>query len=105
MIKNQLLTPKLKRTTTKTPSQKKPLTLDPSYSADAEVKVAENVGSEIVHKNVRLVKELRKMGCKKCDNTELIDNGEGDLVCPVCGIVAEERTICEDAEWPKCQKL
>lgn len=100
MIKNQLSTPKkVKSTTKRAPSKKKALILDPSCSADAEVKTAENADSEIVHKNLKLVKELRKMGCKEHGDTNLIDNGEGDLVCTECGVVVEDRMICEDAEW------
>lgn len=56
--------------------------------------------TEIVHKNVKLLNELRKVGCKVHGDAHLInDVASGDLVCERCGVVVDERMVCEEAEW------
>lgn len=56
--------------------------------------------TEIVHKNVKSLIELRKVGCKVHGNVHLInDVTNGDMVCGQCGIVVEERMVCDEAEW------
>lgn len=56
--------------------------------------------TEIVHKNVKLMRELRKVGCKVHGDADLInDVASGDLVCVQCGVVVDERMVCEEAEW------
>lgn len=66
----------------KPPPQKKPFTLDPSHSIDAELRCDENVKTGTVHKNVKLAEELRKMGCKKHGYSHLIEViSDGSLVC------------------------
>lgn len=56
--------------------------------------------SKIVHKNVKLLKELRQVGCKVHGDVYLIDDKQsGDWICGECGIVVEERMVSEEAEW------
>lgn len=53
-----------------------------------------------VHKNVKLAKELNRIGCRKHSDAYLInDVSSGDVICEKCGIVVEERMVCDDAEW------
>lgn len=64
------------------------------------VKLSVKSSEKHVHKNVRLAKELRKTGCSVHGNVHLIDDiASGDLICEQCGVVVQERIICEDAEW------
>lgn len=52
------------------------------------------------HKNVKIVKELNRVGCRKHGEKYLVtDVSQGDLVCEKCGIVVEDRIICDEAEW------
>lgn len=58
------------------------------------------VKTEVVHKNVKFLQELNKVGCKVHGDAHLInDMKDGNMVCEECGVVVEERMICEDAEW------
>lgn len=55
-----------------------------------------------VHKNVKWLEELkRRESCRNgCGDEYLIkDMANGALVCEQCGIVVEERMICDEAEW------
>lgn len=59
-----------------------------------------NVNPEIVHKNVKLVKEMQYEGCKAHGLEHLInDTQNGTVVCCVCGVVVEDRIILEESEW------
>lgn len=55
---------------------------------------------EKVHKNVRIVKEQQKFGCKKHGTEHLMDDlTTGDRICTRCALVVEERMVCDEAEW------
>lgn len=70
-----------------------------STANDKTVKLSAK-STEVVHKNVRSSKELRKVGCKEHGDAHLInDIANGDLVCEQCGVVVEERMVCDEAEW------
>lgn len=54
----------------------------------------------IEHKNVKLLREMREVGCKEHGDAHLInDEQSGDLVCVQCGVVVDERMMSEEAEW------
>lgn len=59
------------------------------------------VKTEIVHKNLKYIQELKNaIGCKVHGDAHLINDVKGGaLVCNECGVVVEDRMICEDAEW------
>lgn len=55
---------------------------------------------EKVHRNVKTVQELNKIGCKTHGENYLItDVRNGDSICEKCGLVVEERMVCDEAEW------
>lgn len=59
---------------------------------------AEPIVSE--HKNVKIVKELNRSGCKTHGEKYLLtDVRSGVVVCQECAFVVEDRLICEEAEW------
>lgn len=55
---------------------------------------------EKVHKNVNLVREQQKYGCKTHGIEHLTEDiSSGDVICTKCALVVEERMLCDDAEW------
>lgn len=54
----------------------------------------------VEHKNIRLVREAKEVGCKKHgDSTLITDVCNGDIICEKCGRVVTERLPCDEAEW------
>ncbi|MEF8842059.1 MAG: TFIIB-type zinc ribbon-containing protein, partial [Haloarculaceae archaeon] len=38
-------------------------------------------------------------GCPECESTNLVQSGEGELVCDECGLILEEENIDRGPEW------
>ncbi|XP_031616549.1 transcription initiation factor IIB-like [Contarinia nasturtii] len=52
------------------------------------------------HKNVKMVREQQKSGCKTHGSDNLTeDHSTGDIICTKCALVVEERMLCVEAEW------
>jgi transcription initiation factor TFIIIB Brf1 subunit/transcription initiation factor TFIIB len=63
---------------------------------ESEIEEAWNDLELSIHKNTEQ-KTVEHM-CKNCKNKDFITTN-GDIVCPCCGLVQEERVISDDPEW------